>query len=113
MSPEPQKTKTTKIKKQSPNTCIIINQPIVRNFSTGGGHGPERHADRRRREARDQEVAGLSSATSCKLIGKPHRGDAGSDAAAAHGQGHVRYSRCVPEHAVLQDAGQPASSREA
>ncbi len=24
-----------------PESCIIINQPMVRDFSTGGGHGPE------------------------------------------------------------------------
>ena len=62
MSPEPQKPKLQI--KAEPENCIIVNQPIVRNFSTGGGHGPERHADRGRREAGDQEVAGLPSATS-------------------------------------------------
>ena len=25
----------------NPESCIIINQPMVRNWSTGGGHGPE------------------------------------------------------------------------
>ena len=39
MSPEPQKPKTQI--KPEPEQCIIINQPIVRTFSTGGGHGPE------------------------------------------------------------------------
>ncbi len=24
-----------------PDNCIIIDQPAVRTFSTGGGHGPE------------------------------------------------------------------------
>jgi len=33
---------TTKQKIVSePEGCIIIEQPMVRNFSTGGGHGPE------------------------------------------------------------------------
>ena len=39
MSPNPQKTRE-KLKAE-PENCIIVNQPIVRNFSTGGGHGPE------------------------------------------------------------------------
>ena len=36
-----EKAKTTKIKleaKLDPATIIVINQPMVRDFSTGGGH---------------------------------------------------------------------------
>jgi hypothetical protein len=39
MSPEPQKPKLQI--KAEPENCMIVNQPVVRNFSTGGGHGPE------------------------------------------------------------------------
>jgi CO/xanthine dehydrogenase Mo-binding subunit len=34
--PKPKEKLTSK-----PELCVIINQPMVRNYSTGGGHGPE------------------------------------------------------------------------
>lgn len=37
MSDKPTKQKIV----AEPENCIIIDQPMVRNFSTGGGHGPE------------------------------------------------------------------------
>src|SRR5580700_5999505 len=43
MSQNTEKTKTAKIKleaKPDPSTIIVINQPMVRDFSTGGGHLP-------------------------------------------------------------------------
>jgi hypothetical protein len=40
MSPKPQKPKE-KIEAKIPDSTIIVNQPMVRTFSTGGGHGPE------------------------------------------------------------------------
>src|SRR4026208_316394 len=39
MSQNPQRPKE-KIEAK-PHRVIIVNQPMVRNFSTGGGHGPE------------------------------------------------------------------------
>jgi CO/xanthine dehydrogenase Mo-binding subunit len=39
MSQNPQKPKTKIV--PSTHDVIIVNQPMVRNFSTGGGHGPE------------------------------------------------------------------------
>jgi len=39
MSQNPQKPK--KRIEASPHKAIIIDQPMVRTFSTGGGHGPE------------------------------------------------------------------------
>ena len=39
MSQTPQKPKEKIV--ASPHKAIIIDQPMVRNFSTGGGHGPE------------------------------------------------------------------------
>ena len=54
-----------------PEHVIIVNQPMVRNFSTGGGHGPE-----------DTLVEGDSKIATKKwqgyppqnlnLVGKPH-----------------------------------------
>ena len=68
MSPEPQKQKQQI--KAEPEQCVIINQPIVRTFSTAGGHGPE-----------DTLVEGDEKLTikkwqgyppdKCRLIGKP------------------------------------------
>ena len=39
MSQNPQKPKDKIV--AGPEKAIIINQPMVRNYSTGGGHGPE------------------------------------------------------------------------
>src|SRR5438046_8205188 len=39
MSQNPQKPKEKIV--AGPEKAIIINQPMVRNYSTGGGHGPE------------------------------------------------------------------------
>ena len=39
MSQNPQQPKTKLV--PTIRDVIIVNQPIVRNFSTGGGHGPE------------------------------------------------------------------------
>ena len=47
-----------------PHNAIVIDLPMVRNFSTGGGHGPEDTLGRRRREDRDEEVAGISATES-------------------------------------------------
>src|ERR1700733_1743593 len=43
MSQNSEKPKSAKIKleaKPDPSTIIIVNQPMVRDFSTGGGHLP-------------------------------------------------------------------------
>ena len=40
MSGKPQNPKE-KIEAKIPDSVIIVNQPMVRTFSTGGGHGPE------------------------------------------------------------------------
>ena len=67
MSQQKPKTKL----EPKPESAVIINQPMVRNFSTGGGHGPE-----------DTLVEGDSKIVTKKwqgyppqnlnLVGKPH-----------------------------------------
>ncbi len=73
MSQETEKSKNGKqiIKASAPESLIIVNQPAVRTFSTGGGHGPE-----------DTLVEGDDKITIKKwqgyppenlnLVGKPH-----------------------------------------
>ena len=42
MTTKPQNPQKPKEKLTSkPELCVIIDQPMVRNYSTGGGHGPE------------------------------------------------------------------------
>ena len=62
MSQNPQKPRT-KIEPKL-ESAIVIRQPMVRNFSTGGGQSARRHASRRRSEDRNEEVAGLPSGQS-------------------------------------------------
>ena len=108
-SPEPQKTKLQI--KAEPDNCIIVNQPIVRNFSTGGGHGPEDTLIEGDEKLVTKKWQGYPP-DKCRLIGKPQRGHAGSDAAAP-----VPARPCMPRAwyfpnmLYLQDAGQPASPR--
>ena len=97
---------------ESPNSAIIVNQPMVRNFSTGGGHGPEDTLIEGDDKIVDQEVAGLP-AGELQSDRQAASGDAGSGAAAATRARRMYATRVLlPEHAVLQDAGQPASSRD-
>ena len=69
MSPEPQKTKIQI--KAEPDNCIIIKQPMVRDFSTGGGHGPEPvliEGDQRIVTTKWQGYP----PDKCTMLGKPH-----------------------------------------
>jgi CO/xanthine dehydrogenase Mo-binding subunit len=68
MSPEPQKPKLQI--KAEPEQCIIINQPIVRNFSTGGGHGPEDTLTEGDLKLTIKKWQGYPP-DKCRLIGKP------------------------------------------
>ena len=76
----------------------IITQPMVRNFSTGGGHGPERHADRGRRQDRHQEMAGSSA-------GRSHHHRQAAGAAARGGRAALsRHRRVRDAHALARHA---------
>ncbi len=69
MSPAPQKPKLQI--KAEPENCIIVNQPIVRNFSTGGGHGPEQTLIEGDEKLVTQKWQGYPP-DKCKLIGQSH-----------------------------------------
>ena len=69
MSPNPQKPKE-KIKAE-PESCIIINQPMVRTFSTGGGHGPEDTLVEGDQKIVTKKWQGYPP-DKCNIIGKSH-----------------------------------------
>ncbi len=69
MSPEPQKPKLQI--KAEPDNCIVVNQPVVRNFSTGGGHGPEPVLIEGDEDSLRPEWRGYPP-DKCKLVGTSH-----------------------------------------
>src|ERR1700756_4158575 len=69
MSPEPQKAKLQI--KAEPDNCIVVNQPVVRNFSTGGGHGPETELIEGDLKLVTKKWQGYPP-DKCNIIGKPH-----------------------------------------
>ena len=69
MSPEPQKTKQQL--KAEPENCVIVNQPVVRNFSTGGGHGPEPVLIEGDAKLVTQKFQGYPP-DKCNIVGKSH-----------------------------------------
>ncbi len=54
-----------------PDNCIIIDQPAVRNFSTGGGHGPEDTLVEGDEKLVTRKWQGYPP-QNLNLIGKPH-----------------------------------------
>ena len=69
MSPEPQKAKLQI--KAEPENCVVVNMPIVRNFSTGGGHGPEQTLIEGDEKLVTTKWQGYPP-DKCKLIGTSH-----------------------------------------
>ena len=86
MSQNTEKAKTGKlrIEAKTPDSVIIVNQPAVRTFSTGGGHLPGDTLTEGDGPDNDQEVAGVSAGES-ESGGQAASGDAASGAAAVHG----------------------------
>ena len=113
MSQNTEKAKNGKIKleaKPEPSTMIMVNQPMVRDFSTGGGH----HAGDTIVEGDDKIVTRKWQGyppQNLNLVGKSHPSDAGSGATAVHGHGDVRHAGALAQHALREAAAQPASSR--
>jgi CO/xanthine dehydrogenase Mo-binding subunit len=70
MSPNPQKPKE-KIEAKMPESVIIVNQPMVRTFSTGGGHGPEDRLVEGDQKIVTKKWQGYPP-KNLNLIGKPH-----------------------------------------
>jgi CO/xanthine dehydrogenase Mo-binding subunit len=74
MSPNPQKPKTQtgkiKIEARIPKSAVIINQPMVRTFSTGGGYGPEDTLVEGDLKLVTRKWQGYPP-DKCKVIGKP------------------------------------------
>src|SRR5579862_5795478 len=73
MSQEAEKSKNGKqlIKASAPDSIIIVNQPAVRTFSTGGGHGPETTLTEGDDKITIKKWQGYPP-ENLNLIGKPH-----------------------------------------
>ena len=69
MSDQPPKTKIEA--KPEEDSIVIINQPMVRNFSTGGGHGPEDTLVEGDQKIVTKKWQGYPP-QNLNLIGKPH-----------------------------------------
>src|SRR5207245_6235239 len=54
-----------------PELCVIVNQPMVRNYSTGGGHGPEDTLVEGDQKIVTKKWQGYPP-QNLSLIGKPH-----------------------------------------
>ncbi len=72
---------------------------MVRNFSTGGGHGPEDTLVEGDQKIVTQEVAGLP-AGKIEYDREAASGHAGSGDPAAYGQGEYATRVNLPEHAL-------------
>ena len=104
------KTGKLRIEAKIPDSVIIVNQPAVRTFSTGGGHLPGDTLVEGDQKNCDQEVAGLSTGES-EFGGQAAPGDAGSWYSPVHGQSAIRDSGSLAEHAPREGAGKPPCAR--
>jgi hypothetical protein len=71
MSPNPQKPKEQIKAEPEPDRCVVIHQPQVRTFSTGGGHGPEPVLVEGDQKIVTTKWQGYPP-DKCNMIGKPH-----------------------------------------
>src|SRR5579871_6690661 len=77
------------IEAKVPDSVIIVNQPMVRDFSTGGGHGPEQTLTEGDDKITIKKWQGYPP-ENLNLVGKPH--PAMPDVAIPHYTGKALYS---------------------
>ena len=82
-----------------PESVVHIKMPMVRDYSTSGGHLAGQRSHRRREQDRHEEVAGISAGKS-QRIGQAAAAAAGGFHSEVHRQGAVRQPRVVPRSAV-------------
>ncbi len=83
------------------DSVIHISMPMVRDYSTTGGHLAGRRSGRGTEQDRHQEMAGISTGKS-QRVGQTAAAYAGSCHAEIHRQGHVCQPRVVPGSPVRE-----------